>query len=852
MPTMTRMTLKTVSIPNTSGLAMNREYAQIPRLHTRALGTTLIELVIAVSIMTVVIGTLLPLLSSARKTWDTSQNNAETLQNGRILMDHMNRWLSQAKSITSVSDSDTNLGTITFTDNQDTVYRYHVNGTNQVQFGEVGSLSTLAGPVAKFKFTCYDSNDLTSPITDVNDIRFIKIESEFINSGELTQNQSFSTSVFINVDPIQAVSDMVGWWCLDDATGTTATDSSGLGNHGTLINMSNDAWTQGIFSGALEFDGTDDYVDLPIGSVIQNLTNCTISGWVNWSGSGDTWQRIFDFGTNTDYNMFLTPNTNEGKVKFAMTQNSWMDEDQTISSESLSSEWHFWAVTIDDTNGIHTLYLDGEQAAQNTSARYNPSDLGQTTNHWLGRSQYSTDPYFDGILDDIRIYNYTMSAEQIADMNPALISFEDFTEAKADTDSTWLTISTPGGDGSIGTVGLLGGNSGLSCDPYSGSNRLLLFSAHAEDNTEDLSLNAVTYGGQPMTKITEESIQESNMRAYVVTYMLDEAGIANASSSTFATSWTGTPDEVQYVSGFLENVNQANPIGDFDGNSHKSKTTVSTNPLSTQDGDMAFVMATAGTGTNEHAQDLYQLNNGFTEAFDHSLASSEAVAGYRSCDGSNVTPSVYHSNPNRQVVIGFVVHAASATVSTINGDLLIAAVATDGDETISAPSNQDWTLLSLETSSGSAVTLGVWAKLAGSTEAGTQTFSWTSPEQAYGWIMRFKGHDPSNPLNAMNITGGGSTTTPISPSVATTVNNTMILRIGGFDEDDITVDNAGINNHTTITMDYSNVNVNGVSGGAAYMFHSTAGTSSSYNFTLTSGEEYRTVTIAIAPDSSTQ
>jgi len=159
---------------------------------------------------------------------------------------------------------------------------------------------------------------------------------------------------------------------------------------------------------------------LPIGSVINTLTDCTIAAWVNWSGDGDAWQRIFDFGTppasaDEDPNiyMFLTGNTGGGSIRFAITVSGNSDEDQTTAPGPIPSRWHHVAVTIDPGNTTHTLYLDGKVVAQNTEARYTPSDLGETTQNWLGRSQFSTDAYFGGSIDEFYIFNRVLSENEV-------------------------------------------------------------------------------------------------------------------------------------------------------------------------------------------------------------------------------------------------------------------------------------------------------------------------------------------------------------------------------------------------------------------------------------------------------
>jgi hypothetical protein len=58
------------------------------------------------------------------------------------------------------------------------------------------------------------------------------------------------------------------------------------------------------------------------------------------------------------------------------------------------------------------LYLDGQNVASG-STQVRPADLGETTQNWLGRSQYTSDDYFIGSLDDFRIYSTAMSDGQV-------------------------------------------------------------------------------------------------------------------------------------------------------------------------------------------------------------------------------------------------------------------------------------------------------------------------------------------------------------------------------------------------------------------------------------------------------
>jgi hypothetical protein len=199
--------------------------------------------------------------------------------------------------------------------------------------------------------------------------------------------------------------------------------------------------------------------------------------------------------------------------------------------------------------------------------------------------------------------------------------------------------------------------------------------------------------------------------------------------------------------------------------------------------------------------------------------------------------------------------AISTPSSTAVGDLLIAAVATDGDTSasIAAPVGQGWTLINRGAYS-SAVTLGVWWKNASAAGATSHTFTWTGSQQAYGWMMRFTGHNAASPINNSSYSNDLSST-PISPEVTTTVGNCIILRLGAFDDNDVNSlpepGNPGLSGHTAITMGESGGSAGGtVSGGAGYIKQSAIGSSGTSTFSLGSAKAARMLTIAIAPDSN--
>jgi len=189
-------------------------------------------------------------------------------------------------------------------------------------------------------------------------------------------------------------------------------DSSGRNNHGTI---GGDAGYEDALPGhgqALIFNGTNAYVTLPIGSVINALSDMTISMYANFPNTGGAWQRVFDFGSSTTVYMFLSPRTGTtGPMRFAI-RTAAVGEQIVDAPATLPSGWHHVAVVIDSATMTMRLHLDGAVAGSGATTLL-PKDLGNTTQNWLGRSQFAADAYFTGSLDEFRIYNRALSEAEV-------------------------------------------------------------------------------------------------------------------------------------------------------------------------------------------------------------------------------------------------------------------------------------------------------------------------------------------------------------------------------------------------------------------------------------------------------
>ncbi|MGE5294664.1 MAG: discoidin domain-containing protein, partial [Solirubrobacterales bacterium] len=151
-------------------------------------------------------------------------------------------------------------------------------------------------------------------------------------------------------------------------------DSSGRNNNGTTTTV---ITYDTSFSGhgqAAVFNGTNAYADLPIGSVINSLSDMTISLYANFSGLTGDWQRIFDFGSGTTSYMFLCPRTTAGgPLRFVIKSES-SAEQLISSSDSLPIGWHHVAVVINSAAMTMSLYMDGAPVASGATTVL-PKDL---------------------------------------------------------------------------------------------------------------------------------------------------------------------------------------------------------------------------------------------------------------------------------------------------------------------------------------------------------------------------------------------------------------------------------------------------------------------------------------------
>ena len=215
--------------------------------------------------------------------------------------------------------------------------------------------------------------------------------------------------------------DPIAHWTFDEGSGTTANDSSSNGNHGTVYGA---LWTSGQIDGALNFDGTNDYVGLPDNEPIWlPQYNFTLSAWVYFERDvSSVHECILDLNhgdsaePSNELGYQIGRRKNDGKLTFYMTTTTNTDEDLASNDVLVKNTWYHVVAVRDGTT--QAVYIDGLSNNSRTCSSAPIDFVGvyddDTVN--IGRFSRSGNPdvsHLDGTIDDVRIYDSALTAQEI-------------------------------------------------------------------------------------------------------------------------------------------------------------------------------------------------------------------------------------------------------------------------------------------------------------------------------------------------------------------------------------------------------------------------------------------------------
>ena len=190
---------------------------------------------------------------------------------------------------------------------------------------------------------------------------------------------------------------------MNEGSSSVVYDHSRYGNHGQIVGAN---WTQGKFGWCLSFDGVDDYVEVPDSASLNITDEITVEAWVN-GDLASQYKGILEKRDSTESGFALL-SWGADSIKFEITNIGLY-----IQKTGLESfRWYHVVGTYDSSIGKGCLYINGVKVGEKTV-----SGTIKTNNArlFIGSRGIGDKPaaYFNGTIDEVRIYNRALSAEEI-------------------------------------------------------------------------------------------------------------------------------------------------------------------------------------------------------------------------------------------------------------------------------------------------------------------------------------------------------------------------------------------------------------------------------------------------------
>jgi hypothetical protein len=328
--------------------------------------------------------------------------------------------------------------------------KLYIDGTNvdSVSIASVGDLISYNGMIIG-NVGSGSPNNFNGTVDEV------KIYNYALTSDEVQTDYNHSSSVVFggqdprdtDSTPSSLTNGLVGYWKMDDkvsGNNQTLVDSSGNGNNATTSNGANgtgmDCTVAGKYSYGCSFDGVDDYTSITTTNII-NPSAGSVAMWFN-PASVQTGALHYLFGApNTSQNsrIYLWV-ANGGNAISGLLGNGTVIGNVTITP----STWHHVLISWQGTKAH--LYVDGYEGT--TTGTFNGL-AASTTTSYIGNTA-SADQGYNGLVDDVRIYNRTLSNQEVAQLaswGPSMIGEWKFDEG------TGQYVNDTSGNGNVGTLG---------------------------------------------------------------------------------------------------------------------------------------------------------------------------------------------------------------------------------------------------------------------------------------------------------------------------------------------------------------------------------------------------------------
>jgi len=228
----------------------------------------------------------------------------------------------------------------------------------------------------------------------------------------------------------------IGHWKFDECQGNIAYDSSGVGNTGTITIGANIQNTIGTCSGggssawgvgstgktnsAINLDGNDDYINITSNLLAGTMPQISVSAWIKNGNSGN--ETIIAtrgwYSGDTGWGWWLLKD-HDNKLKFGINT----DDNEAVFNQTIDTTETTWYHVVGTYDGATiNIYVNGVKGTPYSKT----GSIIFGANTYIGRGTYNGGLayHFNGLIDDVRIYNYALTSEQVKQVyNNGAMSF---------------------------------------------------------------------------------------------------------------------------------------------------------------------------------------------------------------------------------------------------------------------------------------------------------------------------------------------------------------------------------------------------------------------------------------------
>jgi hypothetical protein len=592
-----------------------------------------------------------------------------------------------------------------------------------------------------------------------------------------------TTYTFSNVTAVHTISASFIWnlpgdenlvlhWKLDDLSGTSAADSSGHANTGTLAN--GPTWTTGQSAGALNFDGVDDKVSATDKTNLRITGNISIAFWMKKSSEATDWQRVVGKGNSTVRSYGVWEENGAGKrILFQQYNSSGGSVLDLFSATNLNvGTWYHVACIVNGSSA--QIYINGVLDSSGTRS---------------GTPGISADPFsiadggfygkFPGLLDDVRLYNRALSSGEIS----AIVGGTSYT-----------ITSSAGANGSISPSG--------SVNVTSGSNQTFTITPATGYDVDTVLVDGVSVGAvSSYTFSNVVAAHTISVSFKVKTYTITASSGANGSISPTGSvlvnhgsnqTFTMTPSAGYTVSSVLIDGVSVGAVSSYTFSNVTAAHTISvTYQLSIV--SYAITASSGGNGSISPTGTV-MVNSGSNQTFTMTPATGYQV-DVVTVDGTSVGSVATYTFSNvvaaHTISVTFKIKTYTITASTgANG-----SISPSGSVVVNHGSNQTFTMTPATGYQVDVVTVD------GTSVGSVATYTFSNVVAAHTISVTFK-------IKTYTITASTGANGSISPSGSVVVNHGSnqtftMTPATGYQVDVVTVDGTSVGSVATYT--FSNV-----------------------------------------------